>query len=152
MPEWCDSDTQWLLCWNRQLNLSVVAILQSCDFGAGVGEGWWWLGVEHKVGEILLLGFDAEVVVSDAIPLAVEDADEANDEEERQTDPKTWEANYMESVQFILKGHCKNKGQVKAGKHADLLHLSTRQCAVYLILQLNNIHFERTKSEILTQR
>ncbi len=29
------------------------------------------LGVKHKVGEVLLLGFDAEVVVSNAVPLVV---------------------------------------------------------------------------------
>lgn len=44
------------------------------------------LGVKHKVGEVLLLGFGAEVVVPNAVPLVVEKADETDDEEERQAD------------------------------------------------------------------
>lgn len=45
---------------------------------------WYFaaLGVENEVGEVLLLGFDGEVVVSDAVPLVVEEADEDNDETE----------------------------------------------------------------------
>lgn len=44
------------------------------------------LSVKHKIGEVLLLGFGAEVVVSNTVPLVVEEADETNDEEERQAD------------------------------------------------------------------
>lgn len=40
------------------------------------------LGVEDKVGEVLLFGFDTEVVVSNAVSLVVEKADKTNDEEE----------------------------------------------------------------------
>lgn len=56
------------------------------------------LGVEDQVGEVLLLGFDTEVVVSNAVPLAVENADETDEEDERQSDPKAGEADKMESV------------------------------------------------------
>lgn len=51
------------------------------------------LGIKNKVGEVLLLGFGAEVVVSDAVPLVVEEADKTNDEEERQANSKAGEAN-----------------------------------------------------------
>lgn len=56
------------------------------------------LGVKDQVGEVFFLGLDAEIVVSNAVPLVIEQADETNDEEERQSDAETWEADYMESV------------------------------------------------------
>lgn len=68
-----------------------------------------WL---DKVGEILLLGFGTEVVVSDAVPLVVEEADKTNNEEEWQTDSKAGEANYMYTVVFLLRGLCKNMSWV----------------------------------------
>lgn len=40
------------------------------------------LGVKDKIGEVLLLGFGTEVVVSNAVPLVVEKADKTNNEEE----------------------------------------------------------------------
>lgn len=61
-------------------------------------------GVKDKVGEVLLLGFDAEVVVSNAVPLEVENADETDDEEERQADSKTGEADYIEKAKSLLQG------------------------------------------------
>lgn len=66
------------------------------------------LGVKDKVGEGLLLGFGAEVVVSNAVPVEVENADETDDDEERQADSETGEADYIESAKFILQGICKN--------------------------------------------
>lgn len=62
------------------------------------------LGVEDKVGEVFLLGFDSEVVVSNAVPLVVEKADKSNDKEEQQTNSETGEANDMNSVIFLLQG------------------------------------------------
>lgn len=50
------------------------------------------LSVKNKVGEVLLFGFDAEVVVSNAVPLVVEKTHETDDEEERQADSKTGES------------------------------------------------------------
>lgn len=70
------------------------------------------LGIEDKEGKVLLLGFDSEVVVSDAVPLVVEKADKTNYEEEWQTDSKAGEANHMHSVVFLLRGLCKNMSRV----------------------------------------
>lgn len=67
------------------------------------------LGVENEVGEVLLLGLDGEVVVSDAVPLVVEEADEDNDEAEWQADSENGESNHLKSVKFLLEGPCKNK-------------------------------------------
>lgn len=52
------------------------------------------LGIKDKVSEVLLLGVDIEVVVSNAVPLVVE-ADKTNYEEDRQTYSKTGKANYL---------------------------------------------------------
>lgn len=71
--------------------------------------GCWYsapLGVEDEVGEVLLLGFDVEVVVSDAVPLVVEEADEGNDEAERQADSENGDSNHLKSVKFLLEGLC----------------------------------------------
>lgn len=65
------------------------------------------LCVKDKVGEVLLLGFDTEVVVSNAVPLVVEKADEGNDEEEQQTDSEAGKSNYIKNVIFLLQGLCK---------------------------------------------
>lgn len=62
------------------------------------------LSVKDDVGEVLLSGRDAEVVVPDAVPLAVEEADESDDEEERQADPETGEADYLQSVKLGFRG------------------------------------------------
>lgn len=70
------------------------------------------LGVKDKVGEVLLLGFGAEVVVSDAVPLVVEKAYETNDKEERQADSKTGHSNYMKCVVSLFKSVCKHMCQV----------------------------------------
>ncbi len=66
------------------------------------------LGVKDKVGEVLLFGFDAEVVVPDAVPLVVEKTHETDDEDKRQADAETGESNYINYVIFILQGFWKN--------------------------------------------
>lgn len=53
------------------------------------------LGVLGKVGEFLLFGFDVKIVVSDAVPLAVEEAGEGEDEEERQANSQNGKPNYI---------------------------------------------------------
>lgn len=40
------------------------------------------LGVKDQVGEVFLFGFDAEVVMSNSVPLVVKEADKTKDEEE----------------------------------------------------------------------
>lgn len=53
------------------------------------------LGVKDKVGEFLLFGFDVKIVVSDAVPLAVEEAGEGTDEEERQANSENGKPSYI---------------------------------------------------------
>lgn len=53
------------------------------------------LGVIGKVGELLLFGFDVKIVVSDAVPLAVEEAGEGTDEEERKANSQNGKPNYI---------------------------------------------------------
>lgn len=60
------------------------------------------LGVKDNVGEVLLFGFGAEVVVSNAVPVEVKNADETNDDEQRQADAKTGDACYVESAKSFL--------------------------------------------------
>lgn len=76
-----------------------------CDFGCWSSAP---LGVKDKVGEVLLLGFDVEVVVSNAVPLVVEKAYEGNDEAERQADSNTGESNYLKNVIFLVQRLCRN--------------------------------------------
>lgn len=53
------------------------------------------LSVKDKVGEVFLLGCDIEIVVSNSVPLAVEQAAKSKEEEEWQANSKTGEANYL---------------------------------------------------------
>lgn len=66
------------------------------------------LSVINKVGEVLLLGWDVEIVVSDTVPLAVEQAAKSKDEEEGQADSKTGVANYLQRVKLLIQGICRN--------------------------------------------
>lgn len=77
------------------------------------------LGIKDKVGEVLLLGFGTEVVVSDAVPLVVEKADKTNNEEERETDSKAGEANYMHTVVLLLRGLCNNRSWASFSQHTQ---------------------------------
>lgn len=56
------------------------------------------LGVKHKVGEVVLLGFDVEVVMSDAVPLVVEKANECNNEAKWQANAETGESDDLKSI------------------------------------------------------
>lgn len=62
------------------------------------------LSVKNKVGEVFLFGFDVEVVVSDAVPLTVKQADESHNEAETHADSKTGEADYVDGVELLLQG------------------------------------------------
>lgn len=66
------------------------------------------LSVKDKIGEILLLGFNVEVVVSNAVPLVVEKADEGDDEAHRQADSEAGDSNYLKSIVVFIKVLCKN--------------------------------------------
>lgn len=75
-----------------------------CHCGCSVAA----LSVKHKIGEILLLGFNIEVVVSNAVPLVVEKADEGNNEAHRQADSEKRDANYLKSIVVFIQLLCNN--------------------------------------------
>lgn len=60
------------------------------------------LCIKDKVGEGLLLGFEAEVIVSDAIPLEVEETEEAAEEEDGQTYSQEAEAHQTKSIKPLF--------------------------------------------------
>lgn len=60
------------------------------------------LGVEDQIAEVLLLWFDAEVVMTDAVPLVVEKADEDTEEEEHQGYSQTAETHQVKGVEALL--------------------------------------------------
>lgn len=69
------------------------------------GQVLFWsapLRIRGQRGEVLLFGIGAEVVVADAIPLVVEQAYEADDEEEAKSNSQARQTNYLKSTDVLL--------------------------------------------------
>ena len=69
----------------------------------------------------------------DAVPLVVEKADEADDEEERQADSQTGESNNVKIVEIFLQGLCRDvsiKISKKENKRILKLPLKSHYCTV----------------------
>lgn len=60
------------------------------------------LCIRGQRGEVLLFGIGAEVVVADAIPLVVEQAYEADDEEEAKSNSQARQTNYLKITDVLL--------------------------------------------------
>lgn len=95
------------------------------------------LSVKHKIGEILLLGFNIEVVVSNAVPLVVEKADDGDDEAHRQADSETGDSNYLKSIVVFIQVLCKNmSADIRISALAVKTNKQTNKTKNYLKMEL----------------